>query len=240
VDGGLVAVDGDINYSVWQSRPVLLYNLFSITRRQIMYFFRGRKLQYHIYCNMDLSKQFYPALTNEELNIIWRKNFESLFVFDKYFENIVPLLFGVAKNICGIHLRFVSLLGDFKEVANHALPDDEKKSLISKCIIHIKQIVSVDEYDKYLIVSDSISFLHDLKEELLINGQAEKVVILSGPIAHIDINHNEDVLKKTVLDFYLLSRCRVVYQILAGKMYNSQFCRYAAVLGNAEYRIEKI
>jgi hypothetical protein len=68
----------------------------------------------------------------------------------------------------------------------------------------------------------------------------EKLVILDGPVAHIDLNHSEEVLQKTILDFYLLSRCSKVYQVQGPKMYNSQFCRYAAVLGNAPYQVDRL
>jgi hypothetical protein len=235
-----VAGDDDMKYNAWLAKPVLLYNLFTVTREQVLGLFRPGKDQFHLYCNIDLLKQFYPGKTQEELNDTWRKTFNRLFTFDDYFANYAGVAFNGAKNICGIHLRFISLLGDFKEVVNRVLPDEKKNGLIHKCIHHVKHIIEMCPYEKYLVVSDSIIFLQTLKELLHKNGYAEKVIILDGPIAHIDVDHSEDVLQKAVLDFYLLSRCCIVYQVLADKMYKSQFCRYAAVLGNAPYCIEKI
>jgi hypothetical protein len=66
------------------------------------------------------------------------------------------------------------------------------------------------------------------------------VIIPDGTIGHIDVVQSEIVLQKAFTDFYLLFKCAAVYQVLAPGMYNSQFSRYAAILGNAPYHLTMI
>lgn len=241
VDANIIASEEDVKYNVWTGVPVLLYNLTKIKKEEIIHSFRGQKSQYHLYCNLDLLKQFYPCERQEGLNGIWRGRFNSLFTFNSYFSHFAEGIFCGATNICGIHLRFVSLLGDFKEVVDNALPQEEKSSLVNKCLGHIRGIIETGLHEKYLVVSDSVCFLNDLRQSMPNTELGGKLIVLDGgAVAHIDLDHSEEVLQKTILDFYLLSRCSVVYQVLAAGMYNSQFCRYAAVLGNATYKIDKI
>ena len=240
VNSSLEATGNDISYNAFNSEPVLLYNLTKVTKKEILHLLRKKKDQYHFYCNLDLLKQFYPNETQEALNALWRNTFNQLFYFDSYFENYAKEVFKGKQNICGIHLRFLSSLGDFTEVVNNELPENEKQALISQCTRQITAIIEAGLYEKYLVVSDSVIFLQTLNEIMQNSSYAEKVIILGGAIAHIDQDHSEDVLQKTILDFYLLSQCSFVYQVLGNKMYRSQFCRYAAVLGNATYQVDKI
>ena len=220
-------------YNFWSSRPVVYYNVFNEDKTTILKLFKRRKQQYHFYCNADIFKQFYPQLSQPQSDSKWRACFHQLFYFDEYFNAVYQQLFS-GKNVAGIHLRFQSLLGDNEE-SNRILPPDKQTILIDACIARIIAIQQAHATEQLLVVSDSTVFLHHLQQAALIDN--ESIIYAPGKIAHIDFVHDEAVLQKAVLDFYLLSKCSIIYQLLAKDMYNSQFCRYAAILGNTEYHL---
>jgi hypothetical protein len=235
----LVASKSDVRNNYWTSKPVLLYNLFSYNKEKLLGKFRGCN-QYHLYINMDVIEKIHLDFSKEQQSNLWRDTFASIFQFTKYFHSYWNQHI-VSNRTCGIHLRFVSLLGDFKEIINNELPDAEKDVLVKKCIQVIITIIAAGDFEKYIVVADSSHFLIRLQNSVNETQYAPRLFIpKDGPIGHIDIDHSNAVLQKTILDFYLLSRCQKIYQVKDRQMYNSQFCKYASILGNAEYIIERI
>jgi len=232
----IAAQKEELAYNIWTSKPVSFYNALNVTKEEVLNLFKNKRKQYHFYCNVDLHKAFYPTLTQEQLNKKWRHYFNQIFCFDDYFINAKQQLLN-SKYITGFHLRFLSLLGD-KTEGNNVLPEHQKAALVQACMQHLQAIINSSNADKFLIVSDSSVFLKQLKNSTLF--QANNIIILEGSIAHIDFVHDEAVLQKAILDFYLLSQCAIVHQIVGDRMYNSQFCRYAAILGNAQYVVHKL
>ena len=223
-------------YNIWTSRPVIYYNRFKIDKASILKLFRKRKQQYHFYCNTDLLRYFYSDLSQSELNKRWRVYFHELFYFTEYFDVVYKQSF-YSKNVIGIHLRFQFLLGDGEE-NTLMLDNTAKEELIKDCICSVNKIISDNYGFQFLIASDSTFFLNAFKIVKDINSLG--IIISKGTVGHIDFVHTEAVLEKALTDFYLLSKCTSVYQILGKHMYNSQFSKYAAILGNADYHLVKI
>ncbi len=235
-DPNVAMPEDQLQYNIWTSKPVLFYNTLDATKQEVLNLFSNRHKQYHFYCNLNLLKAFYPALTEEEWNRKWRDYFNQLFYFDDYFVDTANRLFKT-QNIVGFHLRFLSLLGDEVE-GTKVLPDNEKIALTEGCVQRIGEIIGSSSAEQFLVVSDSTTFLHSLQQ--MTGPQSANIVILEGSIAHIDFVHDEEVLKKAILNFYLLCRCKQVYQIIGNSMHRSQFCLYAAVLSGGKYIISRL
>ncbi len=238
VEQKVVASKDEVSFNYFFSRPVLLYNLLRISKENILTRFRSKK-QFHLYINMDVTNRFFPHLTEEQKLAKWRDTFSKLFKFDNYFHTYWQKQINTTK-VCGIHLRFVSLLGDFDEVVNHELDENAKANLVKKCLAGVTEIMKENNSEKFIVVADSAYFLDCLKTHLSGTDLVDKLFIPTGVIGHIDIVKYEAVLQKTILDFYLLSRCEEVFQVKAAGMHNSQYCRYAAILGNAPYVIKNL
>ena len=240
VDTFLQAKQVDVLYNRWLSKPVVMYNFLSKNKGKLLKPFSITKQQFHFYFNTNVLGLFYPSNNQKESDALWRKAFLEIFSFDDFFQQQFNSLFNYGDAVCGIHLRFVSLLGDFIEVTNTPLPEPDKSMLVTKCLDQIQKIMELHPGNKFLIVSDSGYFLTCVKEHFSTAYHTKRITVLDGSIAHIDVDHSEEVLKKALLDFYLLSRCKNIYQVLGERMYNSQFSKYAAILGDAEYTVCKV
>jgi hypothetical protein len=238
--GNLYLTQEQIQYNGWNSKPVYFYNTFTFSNRQILSLFQKGKKQYHFYCNTDVLKHFFPQYTAEQLNTLWRATFHELFRFAPAFATDAASILPNGTPTCGIHLRFHSLLGDFKEVFNLPIPAAEQEALLQHCINSVTNIISDTHFQQYYIASDSSIFLQRMQQHISMHPVQKQVVIARGQPAHIDVDHSSQTLYKTLQDFYLLSTCTSIYQVLAPKMYNSQFSRYAAVIGNAPYILHRI
>ena len=86
------------------------------------------------------------------------------------------------------------------------------------------------------VFSDSIQFLDFIKLET-------NYIVLDGKPQHIDSNNNSNELNdhiKTFLDFFAISACEKVFLIRTKDMYNSAFSKYAAIVGNKEFKVNNI
>ena len=233
----IVAKKTDLIFNVWKSKPVVIYNLVKITKQELIGKFKSQK-QYHLYCNLDLTKRLASFENDEQYFSFWSNQFFQLFSFNQWFEDYYNKHIS-ATHLCGIHLRFTSLLGDFEEVENIPLQQEEKSALIKSCLEKIQQLVLSLAYKKFLVVSDSSSFLNIVKASIP-STEEKEIIILDGNIGHVDVKHNDEVLQKAILDFYLLQRCKEIHQVLGYRMYNSQFSRYASIAGSSKYLLHKI
>ena len=130
-----------------------------------------------------------------------------------------------------VSFRFTTLLGDFEDCINTPLPVEEQEELISNCILAIEKIRGAKKgVNKILVTADSEKFLNRVKK-------LKYVYVVPGTIGHFDHSNEEqgDMELKTFLDFFLISHAAKVYLVRLGKMYNSGFCRHAAMLGDKPF-----
>lgn len=136
----------------------------------------------------------------------------------------------------GIHLRFIGLLGDFIDLRNHSLSELEKKEMKDWCKNQILKICLQND-SPVLLVADSSEFLSEFKSEMEHQRMSHRFLIDSTAIGHTALDDSENIFKKTVIDFNSLSRCRKVFQLRYGKMHNSDFSRYAAMVNINDFEL---
>jgi hypothetical protein len=137
----------------------------------------------------------------------------------------------------GIHLRFIGLLGDFKDLRDIQLSEEIKNSMEEWCRYTIFQIAKENVDSIIYIVSDSRLFLDKLKSNLISTEFKSRICINDGEIGHTAVVKSEEVFIKTITDFIGLSRCTKVYQLRYGKMHKSDFSRYAAMVNLIPFEI---
>lgn len=223
----------DLVFAQGQSFPIVWYNYLPKTSLEIVNRLK-EKCEYHLYCNMDAlplllqNKESYP--------LIWSNIFHTVFDFqhisNKVFDE--PYFFGQA---IGIHLRFIGLLGDFKDLRDIQLTEEKKNAMEVWCRETIFQIAKENPGVRINIVSDSRLFLDSFKSNLISTEFESRICIENGEIGHTAIDKSEEIFIKTVNDYIGLSNCKKVYQLRYGKMHKSDFSRYAAMVNLAPYEI---
>ncbi|WP_455585080.1 hypothetical protein [Bacteroides sp.] len=216
VSDSWIANKKDLSYSLRNSR-ILAYNgggrLPTLNKRV---------KQYHIYCYIG-----YDILeTNKVQNYqeLWGELFRELFkptIILKQALNKIPLK---ENDFISVHLRFVNALEQFEKNQFNVLSNKMKEKLIQKCLNAVKKIIDQYPNKKVVIFSDSITFLNKVKKEL-------PVIVLEGSVGHISFRNTEDVVLKTFVDFYTMSKSEKVIRILTKEIYATVFSYYAALAG---------
>lgn len=184
-----------------------------------------------IYCNMDYLKKIIPNCSEEQHAMQWRTNFNELFTKSPFLKKELTLL--PDEKCLVFHTRFTSLMGDFKDTTVAVLSEKEKEALKQVLVALIyKKAVLYPDYAVY-VLSDSTLFL----DYVSCNTNYK---VLSGVPKHVDIKKNEADLTshtKTLTDFFFIAGADRVYLLKEGKMYNSGFSKYAAILGDTPFEV---
>ena len=217
-----------------KSKPIILYN-YSPTKKTILDKFKSKK-QYHLYCNMNFIPNFNFGIDQFQQNRIWSKYFNEMFSFSSSIVKLDQLSHIQKNNKIAIHLRFMNSLGDFKDIRNIELPNDEKEKLVQNCLQKITNTIKENiEIEKVLIFSDSAHFLNLVKPHFANTEFEQKIFINSENIKHSALNFDDKVFEKTILDFYQMSTCCKIFQIHYKNMHKSDFSKYASIVSNSEY-----
>ena len=188
--------------------------------------------QIHCYANRD-----YVKLLNEyyNTNVDWGNLFRKLFKPTPRLETELNRhLSIIGSSYIACQLRFMALLGDFKEYEDQPLSEKEQQALISQCTGIILKLKEQTE-KPILVASDSITFLQHIT-------QFDGIITFLDKTVHIDCGKNQDdnVYMKPFIDFLLLSKADKIYNITIGQMYSSEFPLYAAKINNVPFeRIKK-
>jgi len=185
------------------------------------------KKQVHTYINRD-----YLSIFNHKYGVSygWGELFHELFKPTPQLEKkLNKHLNVIAVPYVACQLRFMSLLGDFKEYKMPPLPENERKALVDECTNIILNLRKQCE-KPILVASDSITFLQHIS-------QFENIITFPDKTVHIDCIGNEDdnVYMKPFIDFFLLSKADKIYNIVVGEMYPSEFPLYAAKINNVPF-----
>jgi hypothetical protein len=221
------ATEHDLSYSI-QNRAVVSYNGMDINK------LRKRKKQYHVYNYTGynvLQKKNIPKWEQ-----LWGELFRELFSPTEYLKRQIESVSIDEDTYIAVHLRFVNALDVFeKGHFNSISTTEEKENLIERCANGIKQIISDYEDKKIIVFSDSIVFLEEIKKINL------PILILDGKkIGHISFESSDEIVLKTFIDFYMISKAYKVIAIRSPEMYNSVFSYYAALAGNKKYEIHQV
>lgn len=179
--------------------------------------------QLHIYCNADVTHQdgSYTDLFNE------------LFVTSDYIEKEVEKNTKIIGSdyIC-VATRFCSLLGDFEDVNMGELSESQQEILLDDCIEQL-ELIHAKYPDKYiLITSDSRRFM-DRTSKL------DYTYFINGQKVNIDRTDVRDfnILKNSIVDFFLISNASRIIQIRKLPMYGGFFAQSASYLKNVPFEM---
>ena len=219
----------DINYNPRTSSILYLMDNFDLNPVELVKSKKSKNII--VYSNVDYLEKINLGKSHQEINTIWRNNFNTLFKESAQLHAAIKKL--TQEKRITIHTRFTSLMGDFKDTTSGILNEIEKHDLMLKIIKEIDIIQSLDNNSKIYILSDSIFFLDYIKRNTSYH-------TLAGSPKHTDIKNNQSNLEshfKTFSDFYFMVNSDEIYLLRLDKMYNSGFSRYASILGNKEFKV---
>lgn len=205
---------------------------FNQFRKKVLLNNQRSRGQNHIYVNIDFVKNM--GRDNERK---WVNTFDKLF---KPSELLINLLSKYEQSApVGIHARFASLLGDFKDSTSKILASSKDREIVIKCCLFaIKRIIADNPGKQFYLFSDSHQFVRKALDVFPFLQTTE------GQAIHIDTKINIDARNtshdKTWIDFFLLTNCDKIYLLKGPDMYKSQFSKYAALIGGSTYEIVEL
>ena len=171
--------------------------------------------------------------------------YTNTFCYDEHFNDMFHELFCLSENLkrhidynsdclkgkyISASFRFATLLGDMDDTFGTPLPENERENLMQRCINAIEELHKNNpQYNKILITTDSVTFSEKVKQTL------SYVYIIPGAMGHLAYNGAEEVVLKTFLDLFLISRAETVYMIRTDIMYRSGFAKRAAFIGDKPF-----
>ncbi|WP_278011093.1 hypothetical protein [Flavobacterium gyeonganense] len=216
----------ELKYSLFSSRILYLMNNFNANPLELIR--KSKAKTFFVYGNVDYLSVLYPNKNKEESEEIWRNNYKALFKTSVYLNN--KLILNTIESRIVFHTRFTTLMGDFADTTKLVLNENEKKLLIGKVVNCIDNEAKLYGDGVIYIVSDSEYFLQYIKQNTVYK-------TLNGLPKHLENkNRNSDYHSKTFIDFYFIAQSDKVVLIQTDKMYNSAFSKYAAILGNKQFK----
>lgn len=220
-------VEEDEKFYPFSSRILYLVNEFGKNPLKIIR--ESKSKTFFVYSNVDYLPVLFPDKNRDELNQMWRNNYNELFKLSNYLKE--KLQFLPNTRYVAFHTRFTSLLGDFSDTVSLVLNDKEKKILLQKVIEAIDEEALLYSDKDIYVLSDSISFLEKIKENA-------SYKVLEGTPNHIELGNDDlDSHVKTFIDFYFIINSEKVFLVMKDKMHNSNFSKYAAIIGNSSFKI---
>ena len=181
-----------------------------------------KHLQLHIYSNTRFGECRFS------------KSYDELFKpSPRLHDELSYHLNNIGGGYISVSLRFMELLGDFKdqEDVSQSLPEDDQEALIERCMEQLKRIIHREAKGRRVFVaSDSRKFL-DRAATL------PEVYTVPGDIVHVRYRGSEEAYMKTFVDLLLLRGADKRFLLKTGKMYNSFFPRFAAWIGNGKFEL---
>lgn len=213
----------NISYNASQAKPLLLYrDDFDNTRaleRQL-----DHHRQFHLYSCVDT--------IGNEFGLLFNELFKPSRELEKALDNYKDAL---NEDYISISFRLQNLLGDYTEWKFKSLESDaQKKELMERALQAIEDVSGKNNAAKILVTADSPLFLEQASH-------LQNVVTVKGKSIHIDFNSSQDAQDylKPFVEFLLISKAKKIY-LYHNKKYNtylSNFPKYAAKLGNANFEV---
>lgn len=160
--------------------------------------------------------------------IQWHKLYHELFQPSVYLQKHL-VGYNIKENeFIAIHIRFVNALNlaepDYPQIP---LNDDEKENLISRCILKIKELESIENC-KAIVFSDSTFFLSRCRDM--------GIRVLIGNVGHITYNQNAEIVLKMFIDLNLIALAKKVYSIRNNNLYASAYPFYGSIIGGKIFK----
>lgn len=215
----------DILYTRHASVPVLL-NTHQLDVRLHEYYIK-RKLS----LNKDLHVYGNTSFRDEYFSVAFNDLFKPSPKLSQHLQELRHSL-SLQTDYVAVVTRFQQLLGDFKETGYKTLSEEDRVSLIDKCIQKIQELHETQfQGRKILCTSDSITFLSEVDK-------LPYVSVIPGKVVHMD--HTSDasyeVYEKSFLDFMMIASSKQICLLKTGDMYHSGFPRRAAMVNKIHYK----
>lgn len=226
----------DLNWSIFNTKFIYAMDDVSHSEKIIQEIKKGHR-KIFIYTNLDLLYKLY--LNDEDLTKKWGQTFNELFIpttflREKLFiaeRNLKLTLFSIA-----IHTRFTNLLGDFEDVTERFIEENEREPLLSKNWEKIKEIHDFHNEKQLIVFSDSRIFLDYINKKIE-EEQKHNITVNPGQPIHSDREGGSlDGYSKAIEDFILMSYCELVYLLKTGDMYNSSYSKYATYISDSKFK----
>ncbi|MEZ4858019.1 MAG: hypothetical protein R2781_04350 [Flavobacteriaceae bacterium] len=217
----------DLSWTPLKTKFLYLMNDFEANPLEIIK--QSKATTFIVYTNIDYLPKLYTQWSPSQIEEKWANNFNELFQKSDYLKKELATLGN--KKYIGIHTRFTSLMGDFRDTTKKVLSEEQKQALLQQLESKIAEIVKQAYYDSY-VFSDSMIFLQFISKN-------QKVHIVGGTPKHMDNFNEETSLEnhlKTILDFFLMANSEVIYFLRVAPMYHSSFSKYAAIVGNKPFK----
>ncbi|PIA77997.1 hypothetical protein BFR04_07130 [Gaetbulibacter sp. 4G1] len=219
--------NNQIKWHPFKTKLLYLVNNFNTKPLEIIK--QSKADTFYVYANIDYSTSTFSDLTNLELETKWRNDFNSLFKKSDFLNKKLEEV--STESYIAFHLRFTSIMGDFKDTTTNVLSENEKEKLQVYLLSVIKNKTKVLNKQAY-VFSDSINFIN------YITSNSNIKAIEGGQPLHMDNFEKDENIQghlKTLIDFFMLGNSEIIYFLKADKMYNSSFSKYAAIVGQTKF-----
>ncbi len=163
----------------------------------------------------------------------YREMYDELFKPTELLQNVVDKhLAQLGEHYYAFSFRFIGLLGDFSDYPGVVLSKEEGEKLMDKVVGEFKRLAADLPGDaKIFVTADSVRFLQRIQPE------DERIYIVAGDVKHTDFDTvtDDDVWLKTFVDQHLLMHAHRVTLMRTGRMYRSDFARFASEIGEREF-----
>lgn len=159
-------------------------------------------------------------LLNNDIPTLWNQ----LFKQNEYLRQAIESQGYEAKSYVAVHLRFINAFEHFEKSTRAALSPQQQHDLLQRCREGLIRIHAAHQREKILVFSDSAYFLSKIKD-LPVES------LESTHISHIRYTNSSDSTLKTFIDFFMISRAKAVYRVLAPEMYKTGYSELAAIIG---------
>lgn len=218
--------DDEISSLCGDAFPVLIdekeqYQAHANNSLQLKMALRKRLPQTQVYSNADNFRGRY------------REMYAELFRPTALLKNAVEKhLAQLGEQYYAFSFRFIGLLGDFSDYPGVVLPQEEGEKLMDKVAGEFRRLIAdLPAGVKIFVTADSVRFLKRIGPE------DERIYIVAGDVKHTDFDTvtDDDVWLKTFVDQHLLMHARRVTLMRTGRMYRSDFARFASEIGGVEF-----
>jgi len=211
-----------------KSKTVYLVNNFKVNPLKLIK--NSKAKQFYVYANIDYGKTIFPDLNTEQLENKWRTDFNHLFKKSELLEAKLNAI--TTTPFISFHSRFTTLMGDFKDSTTKVLSVDEQDDLCNNLVTIINRVKAAHNKNAF-VFSDSINFIKFVKQKVQVSS-------IEGQPFHMDNfnnNNNIDGHLKTLIDFFMIAKSDTVYFLNVKPMYNSSFSKYAAIVGQTNFKV---
>lgn len=225
------ATEEDLNWNPLNTKILYLMDDFQTNPKELIS--NSEMKKFIVYANIDYSNMTDQTLDLDQQNKLWRTSFYELFNKSNYLKTALSSMILNNKTIA-IHTRFTSILGDFKDSMQREVSDQRKTLIIEALKMSILKIAIENQGKEICVFSDSIRFLNEIR----LNTSYK---VFDGNPKHIDFDKKKtDEMGnhlKTFIDFFLIAECEKTFLLKTNEMYNSAFGKYAAIIGNSDFKV---